>query len=452
MINEEIFRAYDIRGIYPSEVNEDFAYILGKSYGSILQEKYGYKACVVSHDNRISSPMLTENLIKGILETGCKVFFLGLTTTPMNYYARNLKNVPGIMVTASHNPKDDNGFKFSFDGMINARGEMITDFLAYTKKCEFLTGNGTIEKIDIKDEYVKFLKETIKYGSKKRKVVIDPGNGVGSILVHDVFDDAYIEPIYINDISDGTFPNHHPDPAVEENLTQLKEAVLENNADYGIAFDGDCDRIGIVDNKGNMLPIEYFMILNIQNIIDKVENKTFLYDIKCSKSVEDSIRKLGGNPLCYRTGASYSEYKVVTDKIPFGCEYSGHAFFTDRTLECGSALYAALRFIELMSFEENDLTYIVKDFPKYFSTPEIKIPTIDSIKFSVVEKVKEFAKEKNYKINDIDGVRITFEDGWVLVRASNTGPNLIFRAESVSEQRVKELEDEYLHLIETYNK
>ena len=450
-IDESIFRAYDIRGKYPDEINEQVAYTIGRSYGSYLQEKYNKNSCIVSHDNRLSSESLSQNLIKGITSSGCNVINYNLTTTPMNYYGRYLNQLPGIMVTASHNPKDDNGFKFSFDGMINARGEMITDFKNYTLTGIFKSGLGNVTNNNIVDKYIEYLKYSIKFGKNKRKIVIDCGNGATCQIIKKVFDNSFCTPIYINEISDGNFPNHHPDPAVKENLQQLQKAVRENKADFGVAYDGDGDRIGIVMENGEILPIEYFMIMCIKDIINNVNNKTFLYDIKCSKSLDDYIKFLGGTPICYRTGASYTQYKVHQDNLPFGGEYSGHIFFRDRDVDCGSAIYATLRFLEIMSKTTEKLSKIVADFPTYYSTSEIKIATQDQIKFVIVDEIKKYATKMNYPINDIDGVRITYTNGWALIRASNTGPNITFRAEATTAEGVKCLENIYIPMIKEIN-
>ena len=447
-INETIFRAYDIRGVYPSEINEQTAYTIGRSYGSYLQEKYNKNTCIVSHDNRLSSETLSQNLIKGITSSGCNIINYNLTTTPMNYYGRYLNQLPGIMVTASHNPKDDNGFKFSFDGMINARGEMIEDFKNYTLAGNFKSGMGNISNSNITDKYIEYLKYSIKYGKNKRKIVIDPGNGATALIVRKVFDSSFCHPIYINDIMDGNFPAHHPDPSVKENMKDLQKAVKDNKADFGVAYDGDGDRIGVVMDTGEILPIEYLMILFIKDMYPNVAKKSFLYDIKCSKSVDDYIRLLGGNPIMYRTGASYTQYKVHTDDLPFGGEYSGHLYFRDRDADCGSAIYATLRLLEIMSKTNEKMSKMVREFPKYYATDEIKIPVSDNMKFQVVEKVKEYAKSMNYPINDIDGVRITYTNGWALVRASNTGPNITFRGEATTEAGVKALENIYIPLIQ----
>lgn len=447
-INTNIFRAYDIRGVYPQEINEQVAYTIGRSYGSYLQEKYNKDCCIVSRDNRLSSETLTQNLIKGITSSGCNVINYSLTTTPMNYYGRYLNQMPGIMVTASHNPKDDNGFKFSFDGMINARGEMIEDFKNYTLAGQFKSGQGRITNNNITDKYIEYLKYSINFGKNKRKIVIDCGNGATGLIAKKVFDNTFCQAIYINENLDGNFPNHHPDPSVKENMKQLQEKVKKEKADFGVAYDGDGDRLGIVMENGELLPIEYFMIICIKDMFNNVSNKTFLYDIKCSKSIEDYVLQLGGNALCYRTGASYTQYKVHQDNLPFGGEYSGHIFFRDRDSDCGSAIYATLRFLEIMSKTSEKLSKMVANFPKYYATPEIKINCTDEIKFQVVEAIKAYAQSMNYPFNNIDGIRITYTNGWALVRASNTGPNIIFRAEADSEEGIKILEDIYINLIQ----
>ena len=452
-INKNVFREYDIRGVYPSEINEELAYIVGRSYGSYLQEKYNINTCVVGHDNRLSSDSLTEELKRGIKESGCNIIYYGLITTPMHYFSRKITNYPGIIVTASHNPKDDNGFKFSFDLDANARGEMIKDFTKYTFEGNFLSGNGTEESRNIVPDYLKWLKENTYMGSRKIKAVFDPGNGTTAVIIKKVvemFDN--IEPIYICSESDGTFPNHHPDPAVEENMSMLKQAVLDNQADLGIGYDGDGDRIGVIDEKGNWIATDKFMIMIIRNIINSAKCKRFLYDVKCSKALEDEIIKLGGEPYCYRTGASFTEYGTVSENLDFGGEYSGHVFFNDRGLEFGSAIYASLRLIEILSNNNLTTSQLLDGINIYISTPEIKVKTTDEKKFEIVEKVKEYCVSKNYNILTIDGVRVTFDDGWGLVRASNTGPNLTIRFEAINDDALNRIQEEFMSLVNEYNR
>ena len=447
-MKKEIFKAYDIRGTVNKDLFIDDAYIIGQSYGSYLKEKVKLNKCVIGMDNRLTSPPIKENLIKGLLSTGINVIDYGLITTPMHYYTRYINKTCGIMVTASHNPKDDNGFKFSFDELANARGTMIDDFRNYTFNNKFIKGKGIYVKRDIKDEYLNYLKDNINMGSKKIKAVFDPGNGTTSTIIHEVNEMfPNIIPVYINDLSDGTFPNHHPDPAVEENMEMLKKAVIENKADIGIAYDGDGDRIGIIDEQGNFIKADIYLIIAIRDIINKVNNKTFLCDVKCSKTLIDEIEKLGGSTFMSRTGTSFTESNTKANNIPLGGELSGHIFFNDRGPEVCSAIYAGLRFIEILSKTDKSFSELLENINKYYSTPEIKVPVDEQKKFIIVEKVKQYVIDKGYKFLDIDGVRVTYDDSWVLVRASNTGPDLTLRFEATTEEKLNILKDEYLNKI-----
>ena len=447
-MKKEIFKAYDIRGTVNKDLFIDDAYIIGQSYGSYLKEKVKLNKCVIGMDNRLTSPLIKENLIKGLLSTGINVIDYGLITTPMHYYTRYINKTCGIMVTASHNPKDDNGFKFSFDELANARGTMIDDFRNYTFNNKFIKGKGIYVKRDIKNEYLNYLKDNINMGSKKIKAVFDPGNGTTSTIIHEVNEMfPNIIPVYINDLSDGTFPNHHPDPAVEENMEMLKKAVIENKADIGIAYDGDGDRIGIIDEQGNFIKADIYLIIAIRDIINKVNNKTFLCDVKCSKTLIDEIEKLGGSTFMSRTGTSFTESNTKANNIPLGGELSGHIFFNDRGPEVCSAIYAGLRFIEILSKTDKSFSELLENINKYYSTPEIKVPVDEQKKFIIVEKVKQYVIDKGYKFLDIDGVRVTYDDSWVLVRASNTGPDLTLRFEATTEEKLNILKDEYLNKI-----
>ncbi len=451
-MNENIFREYDIRGVYPETINETVAYTIGRSYGSYLQEKLQQTTCIVSYDNRLSSPVLSAYLIKGITDSGLNVYNYGLTTTPMHYYARYIHNMFGIMITASHNPKDENGFKFSFDNLANARGEMIKDFKDYTFAGKFLSGNGTVSSGNIAEKYAEFIRYGLEFGRRKRKVVIDVGNGTTSIIARKIFERVNVDFEILFEESDGRFPNHHPDPCVEENLAALKKEVVKAKADCGIAFDGDGDRIGIVDETGKMVPIDNFMILIIRDIIDKVKNKTFLFDVKCSKALEDEIKKLGGTPICYKTGASYTQAKVHQDDLMFGGEYSGHIFFRDKIADVGSAIYAGLRLLEILSKTTEPLSKLLADIPKYYSTPEIKFPSKDEVKFDIIKDIKSFCEEQKWVLNTIDGVRVNFNNGWALVRASNTGPNITMRCEATTEEGLKNLQTIFTNIVNTFNK
>ena len=451
-INKYIFRGYDIRGVVPTDIDVSTAYTIGVGFGSKLYE-LGKENCVVGHDNRISSPDLHQALLQGLLDTGVHVYDLGLCTTPMYYFACiNLKIDSGIMITASHNPKDENGFKFAFSDYQNAKGSEIEDFYNYIKKGNFHYGEGSITKKDVKNEYLIALTDNLSFGKRKVKVVLDPGNGTTSILLDDVFKRLDVDYTIINGKSDGTFPNHHPDPSIESNLTELKETVKKTNSDVGLAFDGDGDRVGVISSSGKFIPIDYYMIIIIRDIINKVSNKTFLYDVKCSKSLEDEIIKLGGTPYCYRTGNSYTKAKVKELDLAFGGELSGHVYFRDKFLGFDSGIYAGLRLLEILSNTNKSIEELLSGINRYYSTPETKYKTTDEIKFSVVKKIEDYCKEKGYTYNNIDGVRVTFDDSWASVRASNTGPNLTARFEASSEERLKEIKEEFESLIFKYNK
>ncbi|HIR48559.1 MAG TPA: phosphomannomutase/phosphoglucomutase [Candidatus Faecimonas gallistercoris] len=447
-INKNIFRGYDIRGIYPSEIDEDTAYTIGLGFGSYVRD-LGKKTCIVGHDNRLSSPSLYEALTKGILETGVDIISLGLCTTPMYYYACiKLKVYSGIMVTASHNPKDDNGFKFAFDESGNCKGQEIQDFLAYILRGNFQKGEGKLSTYNIEDDYLELFRTHLNFGPRRVKVVIDPGNGTTSIIAKKLYEMFPMDLVVINGESDGTFPNHHPDPCVEENLSQLKKKVLEVHADVGLAFDGDGDRMGMVTNSAKFLPNDLYMILMIRDMIDKVPKKEFLYDVKCSKALSDEISRLGGKGICYRTGNSYTKAKVRDDDLPFGGELSGHVYFRDRWLGFDSGLYAGLRMVELLSRCSESVDELTKDIPVYYSTSELKFSASDDVKFSIVDKIGEYADSKNYEHLDIDGVKVLFDDGWALVRASNTGPNITARFEANTKERLEELQNEFITVLQ----
>lgn len=451
-INEYIFRGYDIRGKYPQDLNGEVAEIIGKSFGTYVK-RMGKTICIVGRDNRYSSDELATNLIEGILSTGINVIDLGLVTTPMYYYACILKEIPtGIMVTASHNPKDDNGFKFAFDERGNARGEMIEEFRDFTMKGDFDTGNGILTKYDVRDEYIKLMTSSIDFGKRPLKVVLDLGNATTTCIAKDIYYRFPIDLEVMFDDSDPNFPNHHPDPCIEENLTVLKAKVLESKADIGIAFDGDGDRVGFIDEKGNYIPTDKFMIIVIRDMIDKVQTKKFLYDVKCTKALEDEINKLGGEGVCYRTGNSYTKAKVKEDKLPFGGELSGHVYFNDRFPGFDSGIYAGLRMLEIMSKTDKSLGSLLDGINHYESTPELKFTSRDEIKFDVVDKIKDYCIEKGYNVLDIDGVRVNFSDGWALVRCSNTGPNITARFEAISKERLEEIQKEFTNLINEFNK
>lgn len=446
-INQSIFREYDIRGIYNSEIDEDVAYTIGKSFGTFMQKK-GEMKTIVGHDNRLSSPLLTNALIKGILDTGMDVIDLGLVTTPMYYFSKinyNINN--GIMITASHNPKEYNGFKISFNKMGNAYGEYISEFRDFTNKGDFISGSGTLEKKDIKEDYINLLCNSIDLGNKKIKAVIDCGNGTGSIIIKDIFDKLGIEyyPIYCD--SDGNFPNHHPDPSVSSNMFDLSKKVVELKCDIGIGIDGDADRVGIVNEKGEILGADLYMVIMYRYLANNMKNKKALFDVKCSKTLIDELDKLNLDKTMYRTGNSYMNMKMQEGDFDFGGEYSGHIWFRDKFPGFDDGIYAGLRMIEILSNTDKSLSDLLDGINKYYSTEEIKFKVTDETKFDIVSEIKSYCVDKSYKFIDIDGVRVEFDDSWALIRASNTGPNITVRFEANNEDRLKEIKDEFTNIL-----
>lgn len=450
-LTKEIFREYDIRGIYNQEFDEEIAYLIGKAYGTKLRS-YGKNKTVVAYDNRLSSPSLEENLVKGVLETGVDVLRLGLATTPMCYFAANYYGTDAsMMITASHNPKEYNGFKFSYNGIHNAYGESVKEIYEIIEKGEFASGKGEIINKNIEEAYIDLITKKLTFGSRKIKVVYDCGNGTTSIIADKVFAKLpQIDSIPLFNISDGNFPNHHPDPCVYENLFKLRDKVLEEHADLGIGYDGDGDRVGFIDNQGNMIETDKFMIIMWKYLYDKVDNKACLFDVKCSKSLEDELIKLGVKPVEYRTGNSYTRAASAEGNYPLSGELSGHVYFRDKFPGYDDGIYAGMRLIELLTHIDKPLSSLLDDVNKYYSTPEMKVKTTDDKKFLIINKIKEYCENKEYNILTIDGVKAKFSDGFALVRASNTGPNITMRFEATTEKRLEELKEEFTTELNKY--
>ena len=449
---KEIFKAYDIRGKFPDEINRDVAYTLGKAYGTKLLS-IGKNKCIVGYDNRESSIELSLSLSLGILSTGVDVINLGLVTTPMAIYSKEILKIPSyVMVTASHNPKDDNGFKFSFDESGNVKGDDIDKFYNLVISGNFKEGMGKFSRYNVEKDYLELFRRGINIGDKKLKVVIDLANGTTSCIARELFEQFDIDLTIINEESNSSFPNHHPDPCVAANQKQLQDKVLELHADLGIGFDGDGDRCGIVDNLGHIIPTDIYMAIMCKDIILNNEDKRILYDVKCSNALKDEIVKWGGVPICYRTGASYTMAKVIDDNILFGGEYSGHVFFNDRIPVIGSGIYAGLRMVEVLSKTDKKLSDLVDSISKYYSTEEIKIHSPNDIKDRVIEDIKKYCINMRFNIDLTDGVKIIRPDSWALIRVSNTGPNITVRFEADTEDKLFLIKREFTNLVKYFNK
>lgn len=449
-INPRIFREYDIRAVYGEDLNEDVAYTLGKAFGSYVK-KMGEDKILLGHDNRNSHSVLYPALMQGILDTGINVLSLGLTTTPMHNFAKIYYDINcAIMITASHNPKEYNGFKISTKKEDSLYGKALQEFRRFLEKYDFTSGIGYVYEEDILPAYLKLLKKSIKLGNRKVKAVIDCGNGTGSVFIENIlkmFDVDY-ELLYCE--SDSTFPNHTADPAIRENMIDLGKKVKEMNYDVGLAVDGDCDRVGMVLEDGTYISADMIMLLIYRNIAPKMKNKKGVFDVKCSKALIDELEKLNLKPCMNRTGAVYARSYIKENDIDFGGEFSGHLFFRDNYLGFDDGIYALLRIIEILSKTDKKTSELLTNINVYYSTDEVNLKTkiTDDNKFEIVNKVVEYAKEKKYNYNTIDGIRVSFDDGWALVRASNTSPSLTLRFEAKTEKRMKEIEKEFKDVLE----
>lgn len=447
-LNKEIFREYDIRGIWQKDIDGEISYYIGRAFATKLLS-YGKDTMLVGYDNRLSSKEIETNLVKGLTDSGVNVVRLGLVTTPMYYYAWDKLNIKcGIMITASHNPKEYNGFKMSYNGIHNCFGKEVVDLYYVIINGIYAEGKGTISNYNIQEDYIKMIKEHINLGNNKLKVVYDCGNGTTSIVAKDIFvSNKNIEYIPLYNTSDGSFPNHNPDPAVEENLTDLKKKVIEVHADCGIAFDGDGDRVGVVSEKGEYIEIDKYMIIIWRNIYNKVKNKKGFYDVKCSNVLKDELIKLGIEPIETRTGNSYTKKISYENDYPFGGEYSGHLYFRDKFIGNDDGIYGGLRLVEILSNKKTTVSEELKGISVYYSSKETKLPVEDSKKANIIDRVEEYVKNKGYKYQTIDGIKIIYPDGFALIRKSNTSPNIITRYESKDKEKLKQIEEEFTSLL-----
>jgi phosphomannomutase/phosphoglucomutase len=402
----------------------------------------GHKELVVGRDGRLSSKTFEDALIEGLISTGCNVVSIDLCPTPVYYFSIfHLDKDGGMMVTGSHNPPEFNGFKVSV-GRSTIFGEEIQNLRQLIEKGQFVAGKGTLSKEEIIHPYQNYIKKNI-HTEKRMRVVIDAGNGTAGILAGQLLRDlgCEVEELYCE--VDGRFPNHFPDPTLPGNLKDLIDRVKKVQADVGIGYDGDADRIGVVDDQGNIIWGDQLMILFSREILKYKKGASFVAEVKCSQNLFDDIEKHGGKAIMWRTGHSLIKEKMKEEKAALGGEMSGHIFFADRYFGYDDAIYASCRLIELLSKTDEKLSTLLSDVPKTYITPEIRVDCPDDVKFRVVEHVKE-ALKKDYSVIDVDGVRVKFEDGWGLVRASNTQPALVLRFEALSQSRLNDIR----HLVE----
>lgn len=433
-----VFREYDIRGVYQKQFDDVFAEELGRAYVVFMSERRGLRNPTVclGHDARLSCPSIIKGLAKGLTSSGANVIHLGLVTTPVCYFSTfDLPGVDGaIQVTGSHNPPEYNGFKISV-GKSTIFGADIQELGRIIESGRRLDGSGTEKKHDIHPQYLaRYRKE---FGTLSPiKVVLDCGNGAGGSIVRALYNEVGLQPTVLFEKPDGTFPNHHPDPTVEENLADLRAKVLEEGAVCGIGFDGDADRIGVIDHTGRMIYGDELMTIYARAILKDNPGAKVIGDVKCSDRMYDDIRKHGGVPVMWKTGHSLVKEKIKSEKAPFGGEMSGHIFFADRNYGYDDAPYAGLRLCEILAKTGKTIPELLENFPDAHSTPEIRIDTTEEKKVLIVEKMREAFPSKSgadYKVDLTDGIRLSFADGWALCRSSNTQPVLVVRYESTTE-------------------
>jgi phosphomannomutase/phosphoglucomutase len=441
-MESKVFRQYDIRGIVGEELTQSFAHALGKAFGT-LTLRMGEKKAVIGYDNRVSSEPLKDALAAGMISTGLNVIDCGTAISPALYFSRILfQTNAGIMITASHNPPKYNGFKLcSADGNI-MYGEQLQQLKKMIEKLDFIIGQGKIEKVNIRENYLQTIIDKINLGSRKLKIVIDCGNGTASFFAPTLFQKLGCQVIPIYCEADSTFPNHFPNPIKKENMNDLINIVLENKADLGIAFDGDGDRLGVVDNLGNIILGDLLMILFWREIMPKYPSSKAIVEIKCSQALVDEIKKLGGEPVFYKTGHSLIKSKMKELNAVFTGDISGHMFFADEYFGHDDALYAAARLLRILSNTDKSLSDLLSDINKYYSTPEIRVESSDNKKFNQVEIAKKYFKDKQTPMIEIDGIRALFENGWGLIRASNTEPELTIRCEADTPAALEEIKRE----------
>ena len=437
-MNPEIFREYDIRGIAGKDMTEDDVLIIGKAAGTYLKQR-GHTQLNVGRDCRTTSDSYSEKIIEGLLSTGCDVVDIGVCPTPVFYFSiKHLEGQGGVMITASHNPPEYNGFKLCID-LDSIHGEEIQTLRRIVEGQSFEKGEGSLSHTDVIPTYKDFVENNIKI-TRPIRVGVDAGNGTAGVVAVPIMKNLNCE---VHDIfceMDGTFPNHEADPTVVKNMQDLIALVKEKQLDLGIGYDGDGDRIGVVDKEGNIIYGDKLLIIFSREILSRKPGVTFISEVKCSQTMYDDIKKNGGNAIMWKTGHSLIKKKMKEEKAELAGEMSGHMFFADRYFGYDDAIYASCRLLEILSNTGKALSDLLSDVPKTYTTPEIRVDCPDDKKFALVEQVTDYFRQRN-EVIDIDGVRVLFPDGWGLVRASNTQPALVLRFEALSENRLSEIKD-----------
>ena len=449
-MNLSIFREYDIRGVYPTEITSDTVRRIAMAFGTLLREK-GLKRISVGGDVRLHTQEIKENFIFSMNATGIDVIDIGIVTTPLCYFSAFHLAVDGFaMITASHNPKEYNGFKLGI-GKTTIFGHDIVDIRERAAKGAFAEGRGGRESRDITEDYIKFLESKFRL-SKPIKVVLDPANATGALFARQVYTRIGAEVVSINDTVDGRFPNHHPDPTIWENVVELSAKVKATRSQVGIGLDGDSDRIGIIDENGALIPGDMLTLIFARDILKDRPGSKIIFEVKSTMALEEGIAQAGGVPVMWKVGHSLLKKKMAEEGAPLAGEVSGHIFFADRYFGYDDAIYAGCRLLEIMDKTGKSPSQLLEGVPRYPNTPEIRCECEnDEEKFRIAKQAVEYFSARNQVIA-IDGVRILFDGGWGLVRASNTQPSLVTRFEGATEKRRDEIKDLVLSKLQEFGK
>lgn len=445
-INPKIFREYDIRGIVDKDLTPKFIKFLGQGIGTYFRQ-HGKKEAALGRDSRLSSPAYAEAITKGLLSTGCSVVDLGVIPTPLLYFAVfDKKKEAGVMITGSHNPPEYNGFKIMV-GEETLYGETIQEIYGLLRDKKIIRDQeGMRTSYNIISDYENYLLKDIKL-KRKMNVILDAGNGTAGFIASPIFKKLGCEVTELFCEPDGRFPNHHPDPTLPEAMEELIRKVKEIKADFGVGYDGDGDRIGVVDDQGKLLWGDQLMIVFARDILPAHPGATIISEVKASKLLYEEVRRLGGRPIMWKTGHSLIKKKIKEENALLAGEMSGHIFFADRYFGFDDAIYSSARLAEILSRSDKKLSEMLADLPKTYYTPEIRIYASDEVKFKIVEEVKnELAKK--YPVIDIDGVRVNYPKGWALVRASNTQAALVLRYEADSPEDLQSIRKEVSKTLE----
>ncbi len=434
-LNQNIFRANDIRGIAYDDLNRDVVQSLGRALGSEAIDRK-VQEFIIGRDARLSSPDLFDWLSSGIMSTGCNVIDIGIVTSPMFYHSTyELNSSSGAVITGSHNPGDYNGFKIVFNNNSTSSEEILTIKQRILEE-NFREGKGISKKEDIKESYINRILGSIKL-NKNLNISIDCGNGAAGVIAREVYERLGCNVIELYGEPDGSFPNHHPDPSKFENMEDLIKSVKQNDSIVGLAFDGDADRLGVISPKGEMIFPDRQMIMFSRQVIQSSPNAKIVFDVKCSKLLSDEIEKLKGKPLICKTGHTFIKQKIRETNALLGGEMSGHIFFNDRWPGFDDGIYAGARMLEIIANSEEDDPF--STVPNMLSTPEINISAEDEEKFQIVKTFIENSKFSDAKIVSIDGIRVEFEKGWGLLRPSNTSPCLVLRFEAETDNDLNKI-------------